>query len=198
MANWNAPLEYKIRHGQPVRIIKRENLPEWLIKYNKVLFVIIEHNQLPNGQMQIKDGPTKDDIGEDWIIATAHFGPPSNKYPRIPKKPKDISKQEDLEKYIKETEEYNKELKTYYTEKDHVVFVDLEKDGQVGLAKYEKTNGKNHEEPIKEINELKMKNCLLEEQFQNIFKEFKSMQKQLQELRQENSQLRKNLPNTKN
>jgi hypothetical protein len=96
VANWNAKCEYKFRHGRLVPVISRRNIPEWLLEYASTFWVILERNELPDGRLQDLDGPTKDDPEGNWLVATAHFGPPSVPKPQVPKLPKF------LQKFIKE------------------------------------------------------------------------------------------------
>jgi len=122
VANWNCPCEFKFRHGRLSPVLKRDQLPEWLVNYASALYVIVERNELPNGRLQIKDGPTEDDPEGSWVVSTAHFGPPSRQKPRIPK---DCSDGKSVKRYLEE-------LDTYDREQSSIIFVDLEEEGTVG------------------------------------------------------------------
>ncbi len=125
VANWNCTCEYKFRHGKLAPVIKRDQIPEWLVNFASVLYVIVEKNELPDGKLQVSDGPTKDDPEDSWMLATAHFGPPSRLKPRIPK---DCSDPIKLKQYLEETDNWDRE-------QSRVIFVDLETEGQAGLSK---------------------------------------------------------------
>lgn len=124
VANWNATCTFKFRHGKLAPVIQKADLPDWLVGYASALFVIIECNQLPDGRLQIPDGPNEEEPEGSWTVSTAHFGPPSRQKPRVPKDCADPKK----------VRQYLEDLDTFNREQDRVVFVDLEVDGQVGLA----------------------------------------------------------------
>ncbi len=124
IANWNHACEFKFRHGKLAPVIRKDELPEWLINFESVLYVIIEENQLPDGKLQVMDGPTNKDPEGSWMVSTAHFGQPSRLKPRTPK---DCSDAKKLKQYLED-------LDGWAREQDRIVFTDLEVDGQVGLA----------------------------------------------------------------
>lgn len=124
VANWNAPCVFKFRHGKLAPVINRSQLPAWLITYASVLYVIIEKNQLPDGRLQVADGPTEDCPEGSWMISTAHFGPPSRQKPRVPK---DCGDATAVKRYLEALDGFDRE-------QSRVIFVDLEADGHIGPA----------------------------------------------------------------
>lgn len=138
VANWNAPCVFKFRHGKLAPIIRRGQLPEWLVDYASALYVIIERNQLPDGRLQLADGPSEEDPEGSWIVATVHFGPPSRQKPRVPR---DCSDPKAVKQYLEDLDSFDRE-------QSRVVFVDLEADGQVGPAP-------EPEDPGDELGELR-------------------------------------------
>ena len=129
VANWNSPCVYKFRHGKLAPVINRGQIPEWLITYASVVYVIIEKNELPDGSLQVEDGPMESDPEGSWLVATAHFGPPSRMKPRIPR---DCLDPKALKSYLQDLDSWSREQRS-------VVFIDLEADGHIGPA--EKTTG---------------------------------------------------------
>jgi len=123
IANWNASCQLKFRHGKLSPILKKAELPAWMIQYASCVWVIVEKNQLEDGKLQLEDGPTEADPEESWIVCTAHFGPPSRLKPRLPKKG---ASADDLLRYLDQ-------LDSWTREQERVVFVDLEADGVEGL-----------------------------------------------------------------
>lgn len=127
VANWNAKCEYKFRHGRLVPIIAKKDIPDWLLNYASTFWVIVEKNELPNGKLQDADGPTKDDPEGSWLVATAHFGPPSVPKPRVPK---DCSNEKELRYYLQYLDNWTREQ--YNT-----IYVDLDADGSKILEETE-------------------------------------------------------------
>ena len=137
VANLNLDCKYKFRHGKLAPVVRRDQLPVWLVNYASVIFVIIEKNQLPDGRLETPDGPSEEDPEGSWLVVTAHYGPPSRQRPRVPK---DCSDGNAVKRYLEQ-------MDTYDREKSRIIFVDLEADGQVGPCEVG--------EPADEIAELK-------------------------------------------
>lgn len=144
VANWNQECESRFRHGQLSSVIKKRDLPSWLIEYESVFFVIVEKNTLPNGELQVKDGSTEKDPEGDWLISTVHYGNPSRIKPRPPRGPKWEAIKSDPAMLNEALIQYNKAVQKYFNEHDEwsdeqrrVVFVDLEEEGvgQQGVKK---------------------------------------------------------------
>lgn len=175
VTNWNCPAEVKIRHGKLCSVIKRADIPTWLVDYTTVFYVIIEKNERPDKSLQIPDGPTEKDPEGSWIVSTAHYGEPSRRKPRIPKDPIDTI---ELKKYIEnpkiytpeqlraifiKVKEYLEDMEAYTAEQSRVIFVDFEPDvlHQAGLSEKPKPFDENAElrgiiaQQQKEIEEIR-------------------------------------------
>ncbi|MDD4332496.1 MAG: hypothetical protein PHT51_00055 [Patescibacteria group bacterium] len=152
VANWNQECEFKFRHGELSPIIKKKDLPQWLIDLESVFYVIIEKNEIldqdgerfKTPKLQVADGPTEDDPEGSWLISTVHYGQPSRRKPRPPKMPNwkelkndPILLMEAMINFQKDNSEYLKACDSYGDEQKRVVFVDLEEEGvgQKGIKK---------------------------------------------------------------
>ncbi len=160
IANWNQECEFKFRHGQLSPIIKKKELPQWLVDLESVFYVIMEKNQMPDGKLQIADGPTDNDPEESWVVSTVHYGQPSRVKPRPPRKPdwkkakKDPDKlSETMINHMTAIDNYQKDYDSWSDEQKRVVFVDLEEDGvgQEGVKKEKKTNNAEKDNLISEL-----------------------------------------------
>lgn len=167
VASWNE-LDVKptFRHGRMVPTIPFSKIPGWLMKYTGSFYVILEKNQLSNGLLQIQDGPTENDPEKSWFVATAHFGPPSEPKPRVPRRPKTkklpdlgkIAAQKNTEEvipslidclsvlfsvieeereYSGKVRDYQEELAKWYGQESRMVYVDFEERGQAGFSQDE-------------------------------------------------------------
>jgi len=144
VANWNQNCEFKFRHGFLSPVIKKKDLPRWLVDLESVFYVIVERNEIldeKNGRfsppkLQVADGPTESDPEGSWLISTVHYGQPSRRKPRPPREPKwdKISKDQatfmgEMIKYQKYQSQYQKDYDSWSDEQRRVVFVDLEENG---------------------------------------------------------------------
>ncbi len=136
VANWNQNCEYKFRHGNLAPVIKKKDIPDWLIDYESTFYVIVEKNQLPDGKLQVADGPTENDPEGSWLISTVHYGQPSRIKPRPPREPKWDELKKDpaasmdaVVAYLKQQSKYQRDYDNWNDEQKRVVFVDLEAEG---------------------------------------------------------------------
>ncbi len=144
VANWNQECDYKFRHGELSPVIRKSDLPHWLVDLESVFYVILEKNEIinQNGErfdppkLQVADGPTESDPEGSWLISTMHYGQPSRRKPRPPREPKwdKLKTDQDLfmDKmidYQRAVSQYQKSYDSWSDEQKRVVFVDLEEDG---------------------------------------------------------------------
>ncbi len=130
VSNWNSSCTFKFRHGRLVPVIKRKDIPDWLIKYATTFWVIVEKNELQDETLLNRDGPTEKDIEGSWFVVTAHFGPPNIPKPRVPK---DCGNKTDLKNYLNDLDNWNRQQFS-------TVYIDLETDGQTGPCEASKEN----------------------------------------------------------
>jgi hypothetical protein len=157
VANWNQECEYKFRHGELSPIIKKKDLPQWLVDLESAFYVIVEKNEILDHEqqrfktpkLQVADGPTEDDAEGSWLVSTVHFGQPSRRKPRPPRMPNwnklkndPTLLMEEMIKFQEATSEYQKAYDSYSDEQKRVVFVDLEENGtgQKGIKQESRIN----------------------------------------------------------
>jgi len=170
VANWNQACEFKFRHGNLSPVIQKKDLPQWLIDYESALYVIIEKNQMANGQLQVADGPSEKDPEGSWLISTVHYGQPARVKPRPPREPKWDALKADPAGLMDAVVQYEKAQRKYLADSDawsdeqrRVVFVDLEEAGvgQHGVKERPKTQEELTDENSKKIAGLENDNAAL-------------------------------------
>jgi hypothetical protein len=170
VANWNLACEFKFRHGNLAPIIRKKDLPQWLVDYESALYVIVEKNQMPNGKLQVADGPTENDPQESWLVSTVHYGQPARIKPRPPREPKWDAIKADPAALMDAVVQYEKGQRKYLTDLDawsdeqkRVVFVDLEEQGvgQKAVKEKPKTQEELTDENSKKIAGLENDNAAL-------------------------------------
>ncbi len=174
VANWNQSCEFKFRHGRLAPVIKKKDLPQWLINHESVFYVIVEKNEMPDGKLQVADGPSEDDPEGSWLVSTVHYGQPSRIKPRPPKEPKWESLKKDsnalmdsMVQFQKTQSKYLKEYAEWSDEQTRVVFVDLDEEGvgQKGVKEQFEMQESVHEDGpidpkvIRQVAELKNDNA---------------------------------------
>jgi hypothetical protein len=192
VANWNQECEFKFRHGLLSPIIKKKNLPQWLVDLESVFYVIVEKNEKLDKEsrrynpprLQVADGPTEDDPEGSWLISTVHYGQPSKRKPRPPKEPawdkikKDPADlMEEMIRYQKASGQYQKDYDSWSDEQKRVVFVDLEEEGvgQKGIKE-------KREVSDKQIAELVHDNEALRKMLTQAIGEIKSLKSEVKGL----------------
>jgi hypothetical protein len=157
VANWNQNCEFKFRHGFLSPVIKKKDLPQWLVDLESVFYVIVERNEILDKEakrfnppkLQVADGSTESDPEGSWLISTVHYGQPSRRKPRPPREPKwdKIAKDPatfmaEMIKLQKAQSQYQKDYDSWSDEQRRVVFVDLEEEGvgQKGIKERENIN----------------------------------------------------------
>lgn len=192
VANWNQECTYKFRHGELSPVIKKSDLPQWLVDLESAFYVIVEKNEIKNHdgerfsppKLQVADGPTEDDPEESWLISTVHYGQPSRRKPRPPREPKWAQIKKDPElfmdemiKYQRAIAEYQKTHDSWSDEQKRVVFVDLE-EGGVGQksVKQEKASDDSV------VAELKNDNEALKKMLMNAIGEINSLKSEVKGL----------------
>jgi len=185
VANWNQACEFKFRHGKLSPVIRKEDMPQWLVDYESVFYVIVEKNQMPNGKLQVADGPTEDDPEESWLISTVHYGQPSRIKPRPPKEPKwDSVKNnpnvftEMMIQFQKAQSKYLSDYDSWSDEQSKIVFVDLEEKGagQRGVKEKSKNQEELTDPNTKKIAELESDNVVLRKMLMEALGEIKKTQ----------------------
>lgn len=185
VANWNQSCEFKFRHGFLSPIIKKKELPQWLVDLESVFYVIMEKNEILDKdskrmnppRLQVADGPTEDDPESSWLVATVHYGQPSRRKPRPPKEPswdkikKDpATLMDEMIRYQRCSAQYQKDYDTWSDEQRRVVFVDLEEAGVGQKGIKEKTENSD-----KQIAELMHDNEALKKMLMQAMGEIKSL-----------------------
>jgi len=193
VANWNQECDFKFRHGELSPIIKKRDLPQWLIDLESVFYVIVEKNEILDHEqkrfetpkLQVADGPTEDNPEGSWLISTVHYGQPSRRKPRPPREPgwgkvkKDpILFMDEMIKFQKSISEYQKAYDSWSDEQKRVVFVDLEEKG-VG-QKGVKQESKIHDSKVAE---LIHDNEVLKKMLQNTIGEINSLKSEVKGLK---------------
>ena len=182
VANWNQSCEFKFRHGNLSPVVKKKDLPQWLIDYESALYVIVEKNQMPDGKLQVADGPTENDPEESWLISTVHYGQPSRVKPRPPREPKwDSIKSnptaltEAMVQYQKAQSKYLTDYDAWSDEQRRAVFVDLEEEGvgQKAVKEQPKTQKELTDQNTRKIAELENDNAGLKKMLMEALGEIK-------------------------
>lgn len=190
VANWNQSCEFKFRHGVLAPVIKKKDLPQWLVDFESTFYVIAEKNQIPDGALQVADGPTENDHEGSWLIATAHYGNPSRIKPRPPKEPKwDALKNdpavmvEAFVKYQKVQSRYLSDLDNWNEEQRRVIFVDLEQEGVGQKGVKERRETVDEDENSRKIAELEGDNAALKKVLLEMAGDVRQMRAELKSLR---------------
>ncbi len=192
VANWNQSCEFKFRHGNLSPIVKKRDLPQWLIDYESSFYVIVEKNQLPDGKLQVADGPTDNDPEESWLISTVHYGQPSRIKPRPPREPKWDKLKGDPQAMMEALAQYQKAQSKYLADHDawsdeqrRVVFVDLEEEGvgQKGVKEGPKTQEEFNDQSSKKMAELEQDNAALKKMLMEALGEIKRVDAEVKGLK---------------
>ena len=181
VANWNQSCEFKFRHGNLSPVVKKKDLPQWLIDYESTFYVIVEKNQMPNGKLQVADGPSENDPESSWLISTVHYGQPARVKPRPPREPKwDTLKDhtaltEAVVQFQKGQAKYLSDYDSWSDEQKRAVYVDLEEEGvgQKGIKERPKTQEELTDQNTKKIAELENDNAGLKKMLMEALGEIK-------------------------